>query len=156
MVERLQLQTCKHRCTWMYADTHRWTQTHADERKANCVQCVGGRNLKTHQDVRRLFKDFRDTLYLQVMHSVYTCLVSVLYCPTTTLVEHDSTVVMLWRQSGRALSGCKTMVLVHRCTPHPPTMQQTCTQPQQPFKQPHMYICVHLSQVLWFNRLRCL
>ena len=55
--------------TQMYMNVRRHTQTH--ECKANCVQCVGGRNLKTHQDVRRLFKDFRDTPYLQVMHSVF-------------------------------------------------------------------------------------
>ena len=44
------------------ADEHRRTQTHADKRKANCVRCVGGRNLKMRPDVRRLFKDFQDVL----------------------------------------------------------------------------------------------
>ena len=33
-------------------------QAHGDKHKANCVQCVGGCNLKTCPDVRRLFKDF--------------------------------------------------------------------------------------------------
>ena len=103
-----------------------------------------------HQDVRRLFKDFWDTLYLQVysqahaqcvhacstMPYTYTCQVSVLYCPTTTLVEHDNTVVMLWRQSGRALSGCKPWswyIGAHHTHPQ----HNKHTQPQQSFKQPH-------------------
>ena len=43
---------------------HRRTRTYVDTRKANCVQCVGGHNLKTRPDVRRLFKDFRDVLYM--------------------------------------------------------------------------------------------
>ena len=40
-------------------------RTHADEYRANCVQCVGGHNLKTHLDIRHLFKDFQDvyTIY---------------------------------------------------------------------------------------------
>ena len=37
-------------------------QTQADKYKANCVQCVGGCNLKTCPDVGRLFKDFLDVL----------------------------------------------------------------------------------------------
>ena len=41
------------RLTQTYADACRRTQTHADEHKANCVWCVGGRNLKTCPDVRR-------------------------------------------------------------------------------------------------------
>ena len=50
-------------------------QTNADKRKANCVQCVGGRNLKTSPGVGRLFKDFRDALYSQDTHNrSNTCL----------------------------------------------------------------------------------
>ena len=55
MGERRQTQT--------NADERGHTQTNADECMANCVRCVGGRNLKTHPDIRRLFKDFRDVLY---------------------------------------------------------------------------------------------
>jgi len=39
-----------------------------DECRVNCIQYVGGRNLKTHPDVRHLFKDFRDVLYVQWKH----------------------------------------------------------------------------------------
>ena len=68
--------------TQMHMDVRRHTQTHADERKANCVQCVGGRNLKTHQDVRRLFKDFQDNYtfkfyfqaHAQCAHACPTCI----------------------------------------------------------------------------------
>ena len=42
------------------ADTHEQTQMHADECKANCIQCVGRRNFKMCPDVRGLFKDFQD------------------------------------------------------------------------------------------------
>lgn len=50
--------------TNMQANTNvcRQTQTNADERKANCVQCVGGCNLKTHPDVGHLFEDFQDAI----------------------------------------------------------------------------------------------
>ena len=47
------------------ADERRRTQTHTDERKANCVQCVGRRNLKTRPDAGRLFKGFQNALYHQ-------------------------------------------------------------------------------------------
>ena len=40
-----------HRRTQTHADAHRRTQMNADKCKANCVQCVGGCNLKTHPDV---------------------------------------------------------------------------------------------------------
>ena len=59
-----------HRCTQMHADARRRTQTNADEYKANCVWCVGGRNLKTRPDIRCLFKDFRDVLYLREEKSI--------------------------------------------------------------------------------------
>jgi len=50
-----------------HMDVRRRTQTNADERKANCVRCVGGRNLKTRPGVRCLFKDFRDVLYVLLL-----------------------------------------------------------------------------------------
>ena len=49
-----------------HANKHRCTQTHADEHKANCVRCVGGRNLKMRPGVRRLFKDL-GTYYSNVI-----------------------------------------------------------------------------------------
>ena len=77
MVEGSQTHMDVRRCTQTNADTrrhtqtnadeHRQTQMNADERKANCVQCVGGRNLKTRPDARHLFKDFRDVLYLDML-----------------------------------------------------------------------------------------
>ena len=60
--ERMQMQT--------HSDAHRHMQMHADERKANCIQCVGKRNLKMHPDIRRLFKDFQNVLQIHVQ---YTC-----------------------------------------------------------------------------------
>ena len=54
----------EHRKMQTNVEKHRQTQTNADERKANCVWCVGRRNLKTRPDVRRLFKDFQDVLYM--------------------------------------------------------------------------------------------
>ena len=45
-------------------------QMHVDKRKANCVQCVGGRNVQTFPDVRHLFKDFRDALYVYSLDQV--------------------------------------------------------------------------------------
>ena len=56
--------SCKHakrRHMQTYADTCRHTQTNADEHKANSV---GKCNLKMRPDIRRLFNDFRDTLYV--------------------------------------------------------------------------------------------
>ena len=50
--------------TRTHTDTRRRTQTHADECRENHVQCGGGRNPKTRPDTRRLFKDFRDVLYI--------------------------------------------------------------------------------------------
>jgi len=51
-IQGMQMQTHAHRCKW----------TLLDERRANCIQFVGGHNLKTHPDIRRLFKDFRNVL----------------------------------------------------------------------------------------------
>ena len=74
------MQTHADECrrTQTNADAHRCTQTNTDERKANYVHCVGGPNLKTCPDVRHLFKDFQDILYLKTyglhttdVHSVY-------------------------------------------------------------------------------------
>ena len=74
------MQTHADECTRTQtnADAHRCTQTNTDERKANYVRCVGGPNLKTCPDIRRLFKDFQDILYLKTyglhttdVHSVY-------------------------------------------------------------------------------------
>ena len=62
--KRTQTHTDARRCTQTNADERRQTQTHADERKANCFRCVGGRNLKMRPDVRHLFKDFQDVLYI--------------------------------------------------------------------------------------------
>jgi len=59
---RTQTHVHARRRTQMNTDKCRRAQTNADERKANCVWCVGGRNLKTRPDIRRLFKDFRDVL----------------------------------------------------------------------------------------------
>ena len=92
MVEGSQLQACERRCTQMHVDVHRRTQTHADkcrctetntdarrqtqthrdECKANCIRYVGGHNLKTRPDVRRL--EFQDALYNQccVINTVAT------------------------------------------------------------------------------------
>lgn len=64
MVEGSQLQTCKRRCTETNTDARRRTRTHADEHMTNCVWCVGGHNLKTRPDVRRLLKDFWEALQM--------------------------------------------------------------------------------------------
>ena len=41
----------------------------ADGCRANCIQCVGGCNLKTCLDVGHLFKNFWDTLYMIIQMS---------------------------------------------------------------------------------------
>jgi len=63
--------TCTHathvdarRRTRTHADARRRTQMRADARRRTHVQCGGGRNRKTRPDARRLFKDFRDVLYI--------------------------------------------------------------------------------------------
>ena len=76
---RMQTHTCRCRRMQTHMDTHRWTQmqtcahrgkwTSLDERRANCIQCVGRCNLKTRPDVRHLFKDFWDVLYIS--HTYY-------------------------------------------------------------------------------------
>ena len=72
---RTQMDTDVRRRKQMNADASRRAHTYADECKANGIQCVGGHNLKTRPDVRRLFKDFRDVLYT-IYHSfsMFGCL----------------------------------------------------------------------------------
>ena len=57
------VDTCRH--IQMNVDANAYAQMQRallDKCRANCVQFVGGRNLKTCPDVRRLFKDFPDVL----------------------------------------------------------------------------------------------
>jgi len=61
-------------CTRMHTQTHAgeriYKRTLLDERKENCIQCVGRRNLKMCPDVGRLFKDFWDVLYICIYRTV--------------------------------------------------------------------------------------
>ena len=42
--------------TQMHTGVRKHTWMNADKRKANCIQCAGGRNLKTRSDIKHLFK----------------------------------------------------------------------------------------------------
>ena len=70
----MQMQT--HTDTHRHMHTCRRTQMHTDEHKTNCIQCVGGCNIKTCPDIRRLFNNFR-----ACAQPIYLYQKAHIYCP---------------------------------------------------------------------------
>jgi len=67
-LNKRRIQTQRSMCVWTQTNAHACTRkwTLLDECRINLIKSVGGRNHKMCPDIRHLFKDFRDVLWLYI------------------------------------------------------------------------------------------